>query len=215
MKAENGGKPITRVLMNPPFENKYGCIEIVENVLNSVPEGALCGFILPEKKLEKVNKGIIERILRHHRLKTIIKLPEELFFKVGVTTSIFVFEAGKPQNDEEIFACFMENDGLETVKNQGRHDTKGRWAEIEDYWVQVCKTKTDPKFNTVQWIKPGFGPGRHLSYQKPVKNFEIFDEDFNKVAMDYVMYQEGIDIVEFTEKVAYAAMYGTEVIEDE
>ena len=30
-------KNITKVLMNPPFENKYGCITIVKNVLDSVP----------------------------------------------------------------------------------------------------------------------------------------------------------------------------------
>ena len=29
-------KPITKVLMNPPYETKYGCLEIVNNVLESV-----------------------------------------------------------------------------------------------------------------------------------------------------------------------------------
>ena len=43
---------ITKVLMNPPYENKYGCMSIVENVLNNVEAGTLCGFILPDKKLE-------------------------------------------------------------------------------------------------------------------------------------------------------------------
>lgn len=43
----------TKVLMNPPYENKFGCMKIVENVLNSVGRDVLCGFILPDKKLEK------------------------------------------------------------------------------------------------------------------------------------------------------------------
>ena len=47
-------KPITKVLMNPPYENKYGCMTIVENVLDSVPAHTQCAFILPDKKLEKV-----------------------------------------------------------------------------------------------------------------------------------------------------------------
>lgn len=46
----------------------------------------------------------------------IIKLPENTFFNVGVTTSIFVFTTGIPQNDEEIFAINIEEDGLETIK---------------------------------------------------------------------------------------------------
>ncbi|MFI3118288.1 HsdM family class I SAM-dependent methyltransferase [Streptococcus suis] len=46
-------KNISKVLMNPPFERKYGCKKIVENVLNNVPNGIKCAFILPDKKLEK------------------------------------------------------------------------------------------------------------------------------------------------------------------
>ena len=44
--GEAGGwiaeKPITKVLMNPPYENKYGGMQIVENTLNNVPRGTVC-----------------------------------------------------------------------------------------------------------------------------------------------------------------------------
>ena len=119
-------KPITKVLMNPPYENKYGCMTIVENVLNSVKPGTMCGFILPDKKLEKASKRQMTRILKHHRLEKVMKFPEDLFLGVGVTTSLFIFEAGKPQNGQEIFACYMKDDGLVTVKNKGRHDVYGK-----------------------------------------------------------------------------------------
>lgn len=105
-------KPITKVLMNPPYERKYGCMTIVENVLNNVPIGTKCAFILPEKKLEK-NNG--KKLLKKHSLTTIIKMPENLF-SAGVTTSVYVFEAGKPQNDKKIIGYYIEEDGLETVK---------------------------------------------------------------------------------------------------
>ncbi|MER0102526.1 N-6 DNA methylase [Corynebacterium sp. KPL2734] len=91
----------TKVLMNPPYENKFGCMTIVENVLNSVKTGVPCGFILPDKKLEKTGKAQMKRMLRNHRLRTVVKLPENLFFGVGVTTSIFIFEAGIPQEDKQ------------------------------------------------------------------------------------------------------------------
>lgn len=119
-------KSITKVLMNPPFENKYGCMDIVENVLDSVPAHTQCAFILPDKKLEKASKARMKRILKNHRLRKVIKLPEDLFFGVGVTTSIFVFEAGVGQEGKEFFACYMESDGLATVKNKGRHDVYGK-----------------------------------------------------------------------------------------
>lgn len=71
------GCPITKVLMNPPFESKYGCLTIVENVLKNVPKGTKCAFILPDKKLEKDKKG--KKLLKHSTLEKIVKLPEKVF----------------------------------------------------------------------------------------------------------------------------------------
>lgn len=204
-------KPITKVLMNPPYENKYGCMTIVENVLDSVKAGTDCAFILPDKKLEKASKAQIKRILENHTLTKIIKLPEPLFFGVGVTTSIFVFKTGQPQNGQEIFGCYIEDDGLETVKNQGRQDIKHKWKAIEDYWIDSISKLRDTKYNTAQWINPN----EHLSYQMPEKPFEISEEDFKKTAMDYICFKNGIDTKEFGEKLLNAALYGSEVTSDD
>ena len=197
-------KKITKVLMNPPFERKYGCLKIVENVLDNVPQHTMCAFILPDKKLEKDNSA---SILKHHQLQKIVKLPEKVFSE-GVTTSVFIFEAGIPQNNKEIFACYIEDDGLETVKNQGRHDIKDRWQEIEDRFVDVVHKQNGD--DTIQWIKPS----EHLSYQMPEKEFEIYEEDFTKTMMDYIMYQEGIDVKEFSDKLIEKVMYSSFVAED-
>lgn len=195
-------KSVTKVLMNPPFERKYGCITIVDNVLKNVPEHTTCAFILPDKKLEK-DKG--EKLLKHSTLKKIIKLPEKLFS--GITTSVFIFEAGVPQNNKEIFGCFIEEDGLETVKNQGRQDIKDRWQEIEDKWVDIIEKQSGD--NSIQWIKPS----EHLSYQMPEKPFEIYEEDFNKTMLDYLMFQEGIDSKELAGKIAERILYDSKASE--
>lgn len=201
-------KPITKVLMNPPFENKYGCITIVKNVLDSVQRGTKCAFILPEKKLEKVSKKIVNRILQKHTLQKIIKLPEKTFNE-GVTTSIFIFESGIPQNNKEIFSCYIEEDGLETVKNQGRHDVKGRWQRIEDKWIDIINKQTGD--NTIQWIRPGANKDEHLSYQMPEKDFELFEEDFKKTVMDYLMYKRKIDFNEFSNKLLEKLLYSSAI----
>ena len=159
-----------------------------------------CAFILPDKKIEKEMKSL----LKHHTLEMIIKLPEKLF-DVGVTTSIFVFEAGKPQNNKEIFACYIEDDGLERVKNQGRHDIKNKWKDIKKYWLEVARTKVDIKYGTHQWLNPT----ENLSYQKPQKEFEIFEEDFKKTIIDYIMFEEKIDVKEFNEKLLNEVLYKT------
>ena len=197
-------KNITKVLMNPPFENKYGCIPIVKNVLDSVPMGTLCAFILPEKKLEKVNQTLVKRILMKHTLKKIVKLPEKTFSE-GITTSVFIFESGIPQNDKEIFACYISEDGLETVKNQGRHDVKGKWQSIEDKWVHIINKQSGD--DSIQWIKPGFDVDQHLSYQVPAKELELYDEDFRKTVLDYYFYNNKIDIKDFNDNLINNILY--------
>lgn len=200
---------INKVLMNPPFENKYGWDEIVLNVLNNVEPNSKCAFILPDKKLEK-KKGFFNKAKKKHRLDMIIKLPENTFFNVGVTTSIFVFTTGTPQNDEEIFAINIEEDGLETIKNQGRQDIKNRWPAIEEYWLDVIKKKTDERYNTVQWLKPD----EHLSWQEPIPPFTISLEDFNRTLLDFEMFKEGIDKKEFSESLLNKVLYQSEVSVD-
>lgn len=198
-------KGITKVLMNPPFESKYGCIDIVRNVLENVKPNTLCAFIMPDKKLEKDSKG--KKLLKKHTLLKIIKLPEKVF-DAGVTTSVFIFQAQKPQNDKEIFACYIEEDGLETVKNQGRQDIRDRWQSIEDQWVEIIEKQSGN--DTIQWLKPS----EHLSYQMPEKPFEIFEEDFVKTMMDYEMFKQGIDAKEFGDQLLKQILYSSEVSEN-
>lgn len=199
-------KNITKVLMNPPFESKYGCLVIVDNVLRSVPKGTKCAFILPDKKLEKDRKG--KKLLEHSTLHKIIKLPEKVFSE-GVTTSIFIFEAGVPQNKREIFACYIEDDGLETVKNQGRQDIKDRWQSIEDSWIEIIRKQSGN--DTIQWLKPA----EFLSYQVPKKVFEISDEDFMKTIMNYIMFQSGVDAKELETVLVSKVMYSSKITKSE
>lgn len=201
-------KNITKVLMNPPYERKYGCLKIVKNVLDSVPMGTLCSFILPDKKLEKDDKT--GKLLKGHTLQTVVKLPENLFFGIGVTTSVFVFEAGKPQNGKTILGYYIEDDGLETVKNQGRQDIKDRWREIENYWIEAIATGEDSKFGTKRLINPA----EHRSYPSEEKPFEIYEEDFMKTVMDYLMFQEQIDVKEFRTCLADKVLYSEVPCED-
>lgn len=196
---------ITKALMNPPYERRYGCATIVANVLDSVPVGTKCAFILPDKKMEKESK--LKALLERHTLTTIIKLPENLFFGLGVTTSIFIFETGKPQNGRNIKGYYVADDGLETVKNKGRQDVHDKWPSLEDYWVKAIQDDNDDRYNTRQLINPA----EHLSYQMPEKPFELYEEDFIKTVMDYEMYKRGINAKEFGDKLLQKVLYGSTV----
>lgn len=198
-------KGITKVLMNPPYERKYKCMDIVKNVLDSVPSGTKCAIILPDKKLEK--DGGRKKLLGKHTLTHIIKMPENLFFGRGITTSIFVFETGKPQNKRNIRGYYIEDDGLETVKNKGRQDIKNKWETIEDYWIKAIEDDNDYKYNTRQLINPD----EHLSYQLPEKPFEIYEKDFVKSVMDYEMFKRNIDVKELSANLLQKTLYASEI----
>ena len=191
-KSEEAGEwiksiGITKVLMNPPYERKYGCMKIVQNVLDNVPKGTKAAFILPNTKLDKDNGA---KLLKDHTLTHIIKLPSKTFVNVSVETSIFIFETGIPHPKHlKIKAFNIEEDGLETVKNQGRHDVNNLWQEIEDYWVEAISNGVDEKYGTLKLLDPKEG----LSYPEPEVEVVLHYEDFMKTALEYQMFQEGID----------------------
>ncbi len=200
-------KNITKVLMNPPYERKYGCMKIVANVLDAVPVGTLCAFILPDKKLEK-DGGF--KLLKRHTLETIVKMPEELFFGVGITTSIFVFRTGTPQGDQDVVCYYIEEDGLETVKNQGRQDVKNRWSNNENYWIKAIRNGEDPLYGTKKIIRPA---KNRLSYPTPETPFEIYEEDFIKTLMDYELFTMGIDTKALCDDLSQKMLYSSMVAE--
>ena len=205
-------KGITKVLMNPPYERKYGCLDIVENVLNNVEDGAICAFILPDTKLE-INRNKVIKWLKKHTLQKIIKLPDIFSGMASNRTSIFIFKTGEPQittegkNNKclkEIFTCWIQDDGLKTVKNQGRHDIDNKWQAIEDYWVDVIYKQSGD--NTSQWINPL----EHLNYQLSKPDFIISNKDINKVCLNYILFKRNIDISDFEESVKNYYLYGEE-----
>lgn len=185
-------KEITKVLMNPPYENAYGCLEIVKNVLDNVADGCICAFILPDNKLE-VSKKTVSKWLNNHTLQKIIKLPDIFAGMAGVATSIFMFKAHEPQNNKEIFSCWIKDDGLEIVKNKGRLDVYNRWQDIENKWVEIIYKQSGDE--TIQWIKPT----EQLMYKSKENNFEIYEKDFKKNILDYIVFDNKNEFESFEE----------------
>ncbi|RND53508.1 N-6 DNA methylase [Lacticaseibacillus paracasei] len=194
-------KHITKVLMNPPYEHKYGPIAILENVLDNVENGTVCAFLLPNKKLDKEPKG--RKLLKNNTLTKIIRLPENLFFGVGIKTSIFVFIAGEPQDDSEIFTCNIEEDGLETVKNKGRQDVNNKWPAIEKYWLSVIHKQTGNE--TIKWIKPS----DPLSYPSEIPAFTMRFSDINKTILNYALYKNELDLKTLQNDIAENILFGS------
>ena len=48
----------------------------------------------------------------------------------------------------------------------------------------------------------------------PEKPFEIFEEDFRKVALDYLCFKKGIDTKNFNEKLLNSVLYSSHIDEE-
>lgn len=198
-------KSIDRVLMNPPFENKYGCLDIVINVLNNVKPGAICAFILPDNKLEK-NKKKAKIILDSNRLLSVLKLPTSTFQNIGTETSVFIFEAQTHQDDIPVFGCYIQEDGLYTVKNQGRQDLWGNWKAIENYWVGVYQKRSGDK--SIKWMKADTNIRYRVDYEMP----PLKCSEFIKTYLHYLLFKENIVEQDFKESALNHLLYGDDIL---
>ena len=187
---------ITKVLMNPPYEDKYGCMEIVKNVLDNVPAGTMCAFIMPNQQLVKSNNW---KKLKDHRLTTIIKLPEETF-DASTDTSIYVYEAGVKQGTNKVCGYRIVEDGLVRVKNRGRHDIMHRWEDIETEMLNAIKYGDHE-------TKQVFAIEEQQNYKMPIAQSEIYWEDINKVIATMNLYTEKIDFNQVEENVIENTMW--------
>lgn len=179
-------KDITKTIMNPPYENKFGCPDIVGNVLDSVPDFTKVAMLLPDKKLEKFTKRKQKRITDRAVLDAVIKLPNGLFQPLAnVAVSLFIWETGTPQGDTSYMTAFLEDDGFTTYKNSPRIDPGNKWPAVMAKWLPIIR---DSKYDgldgaTLRTMAEG------LSYQEPEKPFEIYEEDFRKTAFDYLWFE--------------------------
>lgn len=186
-------KKITKVLMNPPYEDDFNCLEIVLNVLNSVEPNADCLFLLPNSKLRIHAKKETKMILKKHSLLKIIKLPPIFDGIAGPgDVCIFWFKSHTPHNNKSIIGFNIEEDGYKVEPNKGRQDLSGYWTtpnkklnnkSPNEYWINAIKTSDDPYFKTKKIISYD-----ELEYLNDFE-FSISNLDLAKTIIDRVMFE--------------------------
>ena len=210
----NNLKPyhITKILMNPPYERKYKPLDILNNVLDNVPSGSDAAILLPDFKLEKETKRKVQHLLEHNKLTKIVKLPKQTFNNEGISVSIFIFKTGTSTNPTDgIFTCEIKDDGLVTVKNQGRQDIEHKWSQIEDFWVRTIKRCDTQADKSCKWITPDLEKLQQLSVPIPQKPFSISEEDFMKTVIDYEIFKHGINSSKLKDSVQKSVLYKASV----
>lgn len=116
---------VTRVFMNPPFALKSSDekeFKFITQALRQMQDGGLLFCILPYSAMAK--SGVYqtwrtEELLKNNTLLSVITLPEDLFYPVGVHTVAIIVEKGNPHpSHQSVLWIRALNDGL--LKSKGK-----------------------------------------------------------------------------------------------
>ncbi len=183
----------TVAFLNPPYN--VGVAEqmsFIEHALDVVaPQNGLvvaivqmsCG-IKNEKELIAVKK----RILKKHHLVATLSMPDDLFYPVGVVTTIMVFQSNLPNEGLKSWFGYFKNDGFEKRKHRGRVNARGAWDSIKNEWVKAYHNRDEVSGLSVkaevtaeeEWCAEAY---METSYDA------LKDEDFLSKMKDFIAFQ--------------------------
>lgn len=131
---ENRIQP-TKAILNPPYEDKYKPLEILEKNISLVKQDGSKGnkvvVIIPPQKFG-LKKEIFSKILNISTLEFVIKMQDDLFTDSGKSqpASIFVFNVDKPHSkDDKIKYYNFTDTGYVYLKDSGLVDKNHCYEE--------------------------------------------------------------------------------------
>jgi type I restriction enzyme M protein len=128
--------------LNPPYDvGPAGQMEFIEHALNvvSATNGIVVAIVQMSCAIKNENNliAIKERLLKRHRLKAVISMPDKLF--TGVVTCIMVWESNIPNAGYQTWFGYLRDDGFEIRRHRGRLDFNNRWESIRENFIREYK----------------------------------------------------------------------------
>lgn len=132
----------TIVLLNPPYDvGNAGQMKFIEHSLNVVSstKGLVVAIVQMSCaiKNEKDLIAIKTRLLKNHKLKAVISMPDTLFYPIGVVTCIMVWEANTPNSGHQTWFGYLKDDGFEIRRHRGRLDIGKKWDAIKTDFIEA------------------------------------------------------------------------------
>jgi type I restriction-modification system DNA methylase subunit len=125
-------------LINPPYSLKGKKskveLEFVEQLLSILTPGGVGVVVVPVScAIGTKFKDVRERLFKHHTLKAVFTMPDDIFYPTGTNPCVMVWEAHTPHNSmRETFFGYCKNDGFVKRKKLGRIDYYNRWQDKTD-----------------------------------------------------------------------------------
>lgn len=129
-------------LMNPPYSQKDICeLEFIEHLLDILePGGKACVVVPMSCAIGTKFKEVRERLFKHHTLKAVFSMPDDIFYPTGTNVCVMLWEAHTPHNKEiPTFFGYCKDDGFVKRKKLGRVDVYNKWTEIKNEWLRLYR----------------------------------------------------------------------------
>ncbi len=178
-------------MLNPPYRTKKAGIQEWEFILNNLEmlsKGGKCVAIIPTscvlaqsgEELELKNK-----LLNKHTLEAVFSMPDQLFYPIGVITSVVLITAHQPNKDSYTYLGYYKDDGFVMRRHRGRLDYYNRWKNLKEVWLAGYKSKqAKADFAEVKQLK-GEDEWCAEAYMETDYS-KLNQEDFEKTIRDYV-----------------------------
>lgn len=146
----------TKAILNPPYEDSYKPLEILEKNISLVKQDGSKGnkvvVIIPPQKFGN-KKDIFSKILNLATLESIIKMQDDLFTDSGNSpaASIFVFNVDKPHAKEDVIKYYNFTDtGYIYLKDSGLVDKNNTYNEKKAILLDKMAGGTKCKQNKIK-----------------------------------------------------------------
>ena len=183
----------TVAFLNPPYDQGTDVqLEFIEKALEAVaPQNGRVAAIVQMScglKDDKATVAVKQRLLAAHTLKAVISMPDDLFYPVGVVTSIMVFESNKPNGNKKTWFGYLKDDGFVKRKNKGRIDHFSKWKDIRTRFVDAY-TNLDELIEMS--VRKAVGPKDEWCAEAYMQTdySDISISEFEKVLREYAIFQ--------------------------
>lgn len=185
-----------KLLLNPPFSFKENGMPFIEFGLNKMEKGGLGAIIIQDSAGSGKAVNTNKKILKNHTLKASIKMPVDLFQPMaGVQTSIYIFEAHKPHDFEQIvkFIDFRDDGYKRTSRTlQEINEPTQRYQDIIKIYKAGLNAKVEANWKINEVYIEDFITQNGADWnfdQHKIINSKPTLEDFKKTVSDYLSWE--------------------------
>lgn len=139
----------TKAILNPPYEDQYKPLEIIEKNIALVKDANSVGnkvvVIIPPQKFGQ-KKDVFSRILNISTLDTVIKMQDDLFTDSGKAqpASIFIFNVDKPHSKDDVIHYYDFTDtGYIYLKDSGLVDKNHTYEKKKEELLNKINNATN------------------------------------------------------------------------